>query len=233
MKLHNRSKHWQCPIFEYEVGHTIIHMEPDHYDILGDVMHVRKMKWINFNTTPPFIEKAHPFFLKTEEYYKLWWQLNEKQQALVNDVLMTKKLEPHKSLYLFLTGGAGTSKIFTTKVLYEGMIWFYDKQLDSDPLKPKVVVVASTGKATFNAGGTTAHSIFHLPYSSSKMLPLDSDTLDNLRKHLNQLQFILINETSLIGSTMPYNIDRRLWQIRLTPTKPFGNIDIIFCGDFY
>ena len=32
---------------------------------------------------------------------------------------------------------------------------------------------------------------------------------------------------------MLYNIDRRLCQIKHTPTQPFENVNIIFCGDFY
>ena len=65
------------------------------------------------------------------------------------------------------------------------------------------------------------------------MLPLDSNTLDNLSKKLDQLQVLLIDEVSLIGSWMLYYIDRRLREIKHTPTKPFGNVNIIFCGDLY
>jgi hypothetical protein len=151
----------------------------------------------------------------------------------VKDVLMTKTCAIDKPLYLFLTGGAGTGKTFTAKVLYQAIIRIYDKQLDSDLYKTKGIIIAPTGKAAFNAGGITAHSIFQLPCNSSKMLPLDSNTLDNLAKKLDQLQLLLIDEVSLLGSRMLYNIDRRLRQIKHTPTKPFGNVDIIFCGDFY
>ena len=65
------------------------------------------------------------------------------------------------------------------------------------------------------------------------MLPLDSNTLDNLSKKLEQLKILLIDEASLIGAKMLYNIDRRLCQIKHMPMKPFGNIDIIFCSDLY
>lgn len=146
---------------------------------------------------------------------------------------MTKILVPNKAMYMFLTGGVGSRKTFTTKAIFEAMIWFYNKHLNSDPLKQKGIVVASIGKATFNTASTTAHSIFHLPCNSSKMLPLDSNIPDMLRKKFDQLQILLIDEVSLIGSKMLYNIDRRLHQIKYTPKIPFGNIDIVFCGDFY
>ena len=73
---------------------------------------------------------------------------------------MKKRLEFYKPQYLFLTGGAGTSKTFIEKFLFQAMIRIYDKQLDSDPYKPKGIIVASIGKVAFNAGDITAHSIF-------------------------------------------------------------------------
>ena len=77
---------------------------------------------------------------------------------------------------------------------------YFDKKLDSDSLKPKGIIVRSIGKETFNAGGITTHSIFHLPCTYAKMLPLDWNTFDSLRKRHEQLQILLIDEASLIGS---------------------------------
>ena len=134
---------------------------------------------------------------------------------------MKKRLASNKPFYLFLTGRASTSKTFIAKAIFEAMIRIYDKELDSDPFKLKGIIVAPTGKATFNVGGITAHSIFHLPCNSSRMLPLDSNTLDNLSKKLEQLKILLVDEASLIGSKMLFNINRRLFQIKHMPTKSF------------
>lgn len=68
---------------------------------------------------------------------------------------MTKRYAPKRPLYMFLTGRAGTCKTFTTKVLFEAMIRYYDKQLDSDLLKVKGIIVASIGKVAFNVRGNT------------------------------------------------------------------------------
>jgi hypothetical protein len=224
-----------CPTIDLdnEFHKNIQEDATDRYDIMADLKHYKTPKTTYNSRSSSHSEIAHPFLLSNDEYFKLRRQLNREQQTILKDVLMSKKLTPDKPLYLFLTGGAGTGKTFTAKVLFEALIRIYDKKLDSDPLKTKGVIVASTGKAAFNAGGITAHSIFHLPCNSAKMLPLDSNTLDNLSKRLEQLQILLIDEASLIGSRMLYNIDRRLRQIKHTPTKPFGNIDIIFCGDLY
>ena len=58
-------------------------------------------------------------------------------------------------------------------------------------------------------------------------------TLDILSKQFEQLHILLIDETSCIGSQMLFNIDKILREIFHMPTKPFGNVDVIFCGDFY
>ena len=78
----------------------------------------------------------------------------------MKDVLMKKRLAFDKSHYLFLTGGVGTDKKFTIKVLFQEIIWIYETKLESDPYKPKGIIVASTRKVAFNASGITTHSIF-------------------------------------------------------------------------
>ena len=60
-----------------------------------------------------------------------------------------------------------------------------------------------------------------------------SNTLDLFSKDFEQLQLFLVEEASLIGALMLWNIDNRLWEIMHTSNLPFGNIDVIFFGYFY
>ena len=132
-----------------------------------------------------------------------------------------------------MTGDASTGKTFVAKVIFQELVRHYNKQLASDPLKTKGIILAYTRKAAYNIGGFTAHSILHLPFKSSEAIALDSNTLDVLSKQSEQLRLVLIDETSLIGSRMLFNMDRRLRQILHMATMPFGNVDPIFYGDFY
>jgi hypothetical protein len=43
----------------------------------------------------------------------------------------------------------------------------HHKDLRSDPLKTKALLMAFTGKAAFNIGGTTIHSALHIPGNQS------------------------------------------------------------------
>ena len=65
------------------------------------------------------------------------------------------------------------------------------------------------------------------------MLPLNSNTLDALTKYFEQLQVLLFDEASLIGYHMLYNIVKRICELMHAPTRPFGNLDVIFFGDLF
>ncbi|XP_059067532.1 ATP-dependent DNA helicase PIF1-like [Cryptomeria japonica] len=159
--------------------------------------------------------------------------LSKEQQAIVEDILMKKQQNPDEPLYLFLTGGAGTGKTFTTKAMYQGLLHLYNNAIDSHPDKVKGFLLAYTGKATYNIGGTTLHSALFIPFNKSTSNSLRSERLDVLTKEYQQLRLVLIDEISLIGARMLHCIDKRFREIMQTLTKHFGGLDIIFCGDLY
>lgn len=123
--------------------------------------------------------------------------------------------------------------MFTSKEIFQILIRIYDSHNDTDPLKPKGLILASTGKVAYNAGGTTVHSALLMPFNKSSFFPLSNEMLDSLGKLYQDLRVIFIDEAYLIGSRFLYCIDDRLRNIKHVHTSYFGNIDIIFCGDFY
>jgi hypothetical protein len=136
-------------------------------------------------------------------------------------------------LHLFLTSGAGTGKTFTAKILFQMLIRIYDAHNTIDPLKPKGLILAYTGKASYNASGTTIHSALLMPFNKSHFLPLSKEMLDTLSKLYQELQLVFIDEASLIESRFLFSIDNRLRNIKHIQTKYFGNIDVVFCGDLF
>jgi hypothetical protein len=119
------------------------------------------------------------------------------------------------------------------KALFQMLIRIYDSNNSSDPMKPKGLIVAYTGKTAYNVGGTTIHYAFLMPFNKSHFLPLRKEMLDILSKLYDKLQLVFIDEASLIGSQFLYSIDNQLRSIKHVQTKYFGNIDMIFCGDLY
>ena len=84
----------------------------------------------------------------------------------------------------------------------------YNNTIDSDPDKPKGLMTAYTGKASYNIGGSTLHSTFHIPFNKSKFVPLNTETLDTMSNTYSQLHVLLIDEISLVGSTFLQYLDK-------------------------
>ena len=100
-------------------------------------------------------------------------------------------------------------------------------------MKPKGLILAYTGKVAYNVGGTTIHSTLLIHFNKSELSPLSKEVLDNLSKLYQELPLDFIDEASMIGSRFLYSIHKRLRNLKHVQTKYFGNIDMIFCGDFY
>lgn len=114
---------------------------------------------------------------------------------------------------MFLIGDVGIGKTFVEKLIFQALVKYYNKQLGSDPLKNKGLLLAYNDKDAYNIGGATAHSILHLQFRSSIATPLDSNTVDLLSKQYEQLRLILIDEISSIGIKMLFNMDKIFSQI--------------------
>ena len=129
---------------------------------------------------------------------------------------------------LFLTGKAGTGK--STFLRYV-----------ADNTKKKTVILAPTGIAAVNAGGSTLHSFFRLPFHP--LLPNDSrynrrnikETLKYTsvqRKLLREVELIIIDEISMVRADIIDFIDKVL-RIYTRSYEPFGGKQLLLVGDIY
>ena len=129
---------------------------------------------------------------------------------------------------LFLTGKAGTGK--STFLRYV-----------SQHTKKKHVILAPTGIAAINAGGSTLHSFFKLPFHP--LLPNDSrynrrnikETLKYTgaqRKLLREVELIIIDEISMVRADIIDFIDKVLRTYTRNP-EPFGGKQLLLVGDIY
>jgi len=129
---------------------------------------------------------------------------------------------------LFLTGKAGTGK--STFLRYV-----------ADNTKKKHVILAPTGIAAINAGGTTLHSFFRLPFHP--LLPNDSrysprhlkETLKYTsaqRKLIREVELIIIDEISMVRADIIDFIDKVL-RTYTRSYEPFGGKQLLLVGDIY
>jgi len=130
---------------------------------------------------------------------------------------------------LFLTGKAGTGKSTFLKYVCQNT-------------KKKHVVLAPTGIAAINVGGTTLHSFFKLPFHP--LLPNDSKySVRNIRKELKysgekiklirELELIIIDEISMVRADIIDFIDRVLRIYSGNMREPFGGKQLLLVGDVF
>lgn len=92
-----------------------------------------------------------------------------------------------------------------------------------------MAVVAPTGAAALQVGGTTIHSYFNLRTVNKQTAP----TLQTWnRKAWFPLQVLILDEVSMVADWMLDLLDRMGRESRKQMEKPFGGVQVILCGDF-
>ncbi|MEH6781523.1 MAG: AAA family ATPase, partial [Rhodoglobus sp.] len=119
---------------------------------------------------------------------------------------------------LFVTGRAGTGK----STLLNHLAHNTSKQ---------IVICAPTGVAALNVGGQTIHSLFRLPIGVIADHELEQN--DQLRKLLNTIETLVIDEVSMVNADLLDAIDRSLRQARQRKKEPFGGVQVVLFGDPY
>lgn len=127
--------------------------------------------------------------------------------------------------HLFVTGNAGTGK--TSFLRY----------IRSHCLK-NMIVAAPTGIAAINAGGTTLHSLFQLPFGP--FIPTEENRLELIRSvKLNKakldlirsMDVLIIDEISMVRADILDAVDTILRSSRRRHDHSFGGVQLLFIGD--
>lgn len=125
---------------------------------------------------------------------------------------------------VFLTGAAGSGKTF---VLNEYINYLKENAVS-------VAVTASTGVASTHLGGQTIHAWSGLGVRDS-LSDRDIDDMMQkayLYKRFEQAKVLIIDEVSMLHN---FRLDMVEWICRQFKRneKPFGGMQVIFCGDFF
>jgi len=138
---------------------------------------------------------------------------------------------------VFITGKAGTGKTTFLKDIREHSY-------------KKMAITAPTGVAAMNAGGTTLHSLFWLPfgtfiedyelrwdeqdshiYNKSRLFSTIKLTKQR-RAILQELELLVIDEVSMVRADTLDAINVILQSVR-RDMRPFGGLQVLFIGDLY
>lgn len=132
---------------------------------------------------------------------------------------------------VFLTGKAGTGKSTFLRYICEHT-------------KKKFVVLAPTGIAAINAGGSTMHSFFKLPFypllPGDPKLSLQRGAIHEFlkynkqhRKLIENTELIIIDEISMVRADIIDTIDRILRVYSRNLRQPFGGKQLLLVGDVF
>jgi hypothetical protein len=135
--------------------------------------------------------------------------LSPEQDAVFGAIENTRR-------HIFVTGRAGTGK----STLLEHLSWNTSKNL---------VIAAPTGVAALNVGGQTIHSLFRLPIGVIADHAIDQGP--EVRKLLNAIDTLVIDEVSMVNADLMDAIDRSLRQARARKDEAFGGVQLVLFGD--
>ena len=172
--------------------------------------------------------------LPDQEYRQMVQKLNKQQKEFFYHILHLIKTSD-KPFYSFLSGGAGVGKSWLVKALYQAALKYYNHNAGEDFHDIKVLLLAPTGKASYNIKGNTIHSALAIPANQSlkNYKPLDSSRLNTLRCKLGKLKLIFVDEISMVGNCMfNIQINCRLKDIKGSKDD-FGGVSIIAIGDLF
>ncbi|MEG2665794.1 MAG: AAA family ATPase, partial [Bacteroidales bacterium] len=139
---------------------------------------------------------------------------------IVDQIQTAEELIINTGVNVFLTGRAGTGKTTFLRKIKE--------------LKPKrMVVLAPTGIAAINAGGSTLHSFFQLPfglylpgYTKKSVYKMGREKINIIRS----LDLLVIDEISMVRADLLDEVSHVLQRYRYSD-KPFGGVQLLMIGD--
>ena len=146
-------------------------------------------------------------------------KLQGKQLQAYTIVRQHMETEAPPPLRMVVSGTAGTGKSYLIHCL---------RLL----LQDRVRVAAPTGVAAFNIDGHTLHSLLSLP-TKSEYKDLEGDRLHQMQQSLASMDYLIIDEMSMVGRKIFGQVDKRLRQVfPHQADQLFGGCSCLLFGDF-
>ena len=154
------------------------------------------------------------------------YSLNKKQKfafkLAISNVIKRERNEETRQIIAYVGGPGGTGKSQVIKAI----VAFHKKIKRKRTLK----LTAYTGTAAKLIGGSTTTTLFSLSNYGKK----ETSKKSTLQKTFEGVNTVIVDEVSMLGANQLAKISNMLTQATgANPAYPFGNVDMIFFGDFY
>ena len=158
----------------------------------------------------------------------------DKALAFAKSIIRAEKANDPLSILppplLIVHGGGGVGKSYLIKTIAQWIDKILRDGSDRDnPDMPTVLLVAFTGVAAKNIGGTTFHTGLSFKFGSD-MMEFSSEKLDSSRKNLENVEIVIIDEFSMVSSDNLYNLHKRLQEVFISE-ELFGGRSVLLVGD--
>jgi len=190
-------------------------------------------------------KSGDPVRLLTAEYFRKDFKAKKKETStLINDTVARFSLNSEQErafriianhvsapateqlkMYLGGMGGTGKSQVIKT------LIYFFGQRREDH----QFTVLAPTGTAAALLNGSTYHKalgIYRRSDVGQDFSQSDSTVLNEVRSQFQGVEYIFIDELSMIACHELYSISARLAQITGMHDTPFSGMNIILAGDF-
>ena len=173
-----------------------------------------------------------PNVMTDDNYYELLGQLNKKQEEFHTHI-MYQAAQKSEQVLCALHGGAGTGKSTVTRAIYQGLYRLLNKRSGEDFSVPHALLVTPTGRAAYNIHDCTIRHAFMIAANQKlEHRALSWDNLNILHNRFHRIEWILLDEFSMVGNMM-----LKLIHLCLQEAKgnwlPFGGVNILCVGDLY
>ena len=155
------------------------------------------------------------------------FSLNNEQERAFRIISNHVSATTNEQLKMYLGGMGGTGKSQVIKAL----IYLFGQRKEDY----RFIVLASTGTAAALLNGSTYHKalgIYRKSDVGEDFSRSESAVLNEVRSHLQGVQYVFIDEISMIACHELYAISARLAQISGMHDVPFGGMNVILAGDF-
>jgi len=155
------------------------------------------------------------------------FSLNAEQERAFRIIANHVSAPATEQLKMYLGGMGGTGKSQVIKAL----IYFFGQRKENH----RFTVLALTATAAALLNGSTYHKalgIYRKSDVGQDFLRIDSAILNEVHSRFQGVQYIFIDEVSMIACHELYSISARLAQVTGMHDAPFSGMNVVLAGDF-
>ena len=170
---------------------------------------------------PTWIKTNKDQYTIDEQYDVVDIKSFSEMQKLAYDIVkfhFNDSFSQKEQLCLIINGVAGTGKSYLINAI-------------RNLLQSRCAITATTGKVAYNIRGITVHSLLKLPIGSRGKKDLTGQALCRLQESLNNIEYIIIDEYSMLGQVTFGWVDKHCKQSTGNNDKDFGGKSLILTGD--